>query len=217
MTVVFADSFTNSSGSDVNIDEWPSAGDPDYAYNVGSGDNIIVSNANDRVESALGGAFPNFKTVRLIDAAVPTGDQEITFTGRYTGPFTETMAFARCTTTNTRDGYELTLEDGVVYLIRVDGTTNTILASGGSGIPDGSYTYRLRATGTNPVVLDASVGAIHLTYEDSSADRKESGPPGFSFVLAGGWIDDLSVDDTAISFVPPNRLSNMRPNNLGGF
>lgn len=186
MTVVFSDSFTNSSGSDINIDEWPSAGDPDYAYNVGSGDNISVSAANDRVDSVLGGTFPNFKTVRLIDASVPTGDQEIVFTGRYTGPFVETMALVRCTTTNTRDCYLLTLEDGVVYLIRVDAGSNTILASGGSGIADGAYTYRLKATGTNPVSLVASVGATTLTYDDSSANRKTAGPPGFSFVSAGG-------------------------------
>ena len=199
MSVVFTDSFTNSSGSDVRIDQWPSAGSPDYAYNGGSGTNLVVSNANDRVEASV---TSTLLLARCIDAAGGiTGDQECSATCyQELSQYNESFMRARAAS-GSQDYYALFVERGEILLVRFDAGSGTTLASGATGLADGARTYTLRATGTNPVALTGTIsGQTPVTYSDSSASRKSSGVPGFgifTFDTAKGYVDDFSVDDLA--------------------
>ena len=147
MAQVFGpDTFTV--GADTNIDAYP-AGDPDYAYNAGSGVALLVNAINDRVEEDLVASEP---LARLIDAAAPTATQEVI--GDVTnqaGNNEGCKLAARCATTgNLNNCYKSFFGDvaaSEVIVERFDNGTGVTLASGDRGLSGGaSKRHRLRTT-----------------------------------------------------------------------
>jgi len=196
---VFTDSFTVA--ADVNIDAYPAT--PDYAYNQGSGTNMRVVAATDKATVNVTNTSVH---ARIINAAVPSGDQEITADCYAADSYSSGAVTVRMATSgNLENFYMLKVElvnVAEVRLYRCDNGTFTLLASADRGF-SGPQTVilRLKATGSGATVsLEAQVNATAvLTYDDTSASRKTSGPPGI-----GGWtsttavtVDNVSVNDLA--------------------
>ena len=137
--IVFTDTFTV--GADTNINVYPSAGDPDYAYNNGSGANLTVNAANDRVQS------PNTASTykaRIIDASVPTGDQEVIATCFNNTGFNSGGVAVRLNTAGTDNGYLSYIEQGVtneVRIIKVIDGSETVIATWDKGL-SGATSHR---------------------------------------------------------------------------
>lgn len=196
MSVVFSDGFTV--GADTPLESYPSAGAPDYASILG-GNNLDVNAARDRVEGSATGQDIIY---RLIDAAVPTGDSEISadvgvldsWEGAYIG---------QRGSGSQGDSYTLVHSNSTDWEIyRCDAGSFTLLASYSvAGTASNStVAVKLKATGTNPVVVQATVaGSQQTAYNDSSASRKQSGTPVIgvyqSAVNSNAFIDNVSVDD----------------------
>lgn len=198
MAVVFTDSFTVA--VDTNIDAYP-AGSPDYAYINGSGANITVNAANDRAQLPNNGG--STYCARIIDAAVPTGDQEITGTCYSNTSGNSGGVAVRCAT-GSNDNYISYIDypqTNEVRLLRIDAGSEVLVASADRGTSGNSaHTHRLKATGTGATVsLELQIDATAvLTYADTAANRKTSGTPGLCGYNAVGdtiYVDNLSVDD----------------------
>jgi len=199
MAVVFGpDTFTV--GADVNIDAYPAT--PDYAYNEGSGTNMRVNAANDRVQAVLDSVR---LTARCINAAAPTGDQEATATiagANYDESHLCVRMAVSGTLTNFYLGIFQTREGNEVWLGRLDDGALVSLASADRGLTAGTHTARIKATGAGATVsLEFQIDATTmLTYDDSSATRKTSGPSGFGVNYQDTnacWIDNFQIDDLA--------------------
>ena len=198
MAVVFTDNFVV--GSDTNIDAYP-AGSPDYAYINGAGANLTVNAANDRVQ--LPGSGGSTYAARIIDAAVPTGDQEITGTCYNDTSGNSGGLAVRCAT-GSNDNYISYIDypqTNEVRLIRIDAGSEVLIASADRGTSgNAAHTHRLRATGSGATVsLELQIDATTtLTASDTAANRKTSGTPGVAGYNGVGntvYIDSLSVDD----------------------
>ncbi len=203
MAQVFGpDTFTV--GVDTNIDAYPS-GDPDYTYNESSGTTLTVNAANDRVQNAASGvrAF-----ARIIDAAVPTGSQEILLDGNNSATNDECPhASTRCATTGTlTNRYALRLDVGaaseLVILRQDDGTFTSLLAQDRGLTGAATRRYRLRTIGTTSVAVEAQCDDVRpLIATDTGASRKTAGPPGVGTASTASantiWLDNVSVDDLA--------------------
>ena len=195
MSVVFTDNFTV--GANTNIDAYPAAG-ADYAYNLGSGANLTVNAANDRVQQTATGAD---HAARIIDASVPTTDQQMSITSFSSGSEDSTgNACVRMKTDGTGNFYlcYASKNGGNILIYRVVAGAFTQIASGTRTWTPPS-TLIFKATGTNPVSLLANIaGTADLTFDDSNASRHQTGVPGihmFSTTINVSYIDDVSVDD----------------------
>ena len=198
MALVFGpDEFTV--GADTNIDAYPAAG-ADYAYNVGSGSNLTVNAANDRVQRGVAGSF----VARLIDAAAPTGNQEVILDGDNINlAEASAIPMTRAATGGTDDLYFTDMNTGIaneVQLYRDDAGTSVLLANGDRGL-SGAATrrMRLRAVGSGTAIsLETQIDDTRpLTFSDTAANRKTSGPPGLGILDTATFVDNLSVDDLA--------------------
>ena len=198
MSVVFTDSFTV--GADTNIDAYPAT--PDYAYTLGSGTNLTVNAANDRVQKVDTGTD---RLARLIDAAAPTGDQEVTATGfAASGSDNHGGLSVRVKTDGTANGYigYRFVDSTVSKIYRVTpGPTFTEIASQ-TNSSTGAQTLVFSATGAGATVaLSWKVGAVAaLTFNDTNAARHVSGVPGiymYGDTANVPWVDDVSVDNLA--------------------
>lgn len=199
MSVVFTDSFTV--GADVNIDAYP--GTPDYAYNIGSGSNLSVNAANDRVQTTSTGQN---HVARIINAAAPSGDQQIIATVGLNGVNNARGGLAcRCATAGTSNLYLYLIDpsSGDLRIYRDDSASFVLLTNFNSGqVPsDGAQTMVVKAV-TNGAQVDLTYTLNALTpgtYSDTHANRKTSGPPGVSIwcttANTGAYVDDVSVDD----------------------
>lgn len=197
MSVVFTDAFTV--GANTNIDAYPS-GSPDYAYNQGSGADLTVNATNDRVQTTT--VSPTYLSARIIDPAVPTGDQEITATCNISGTDRQGYVCARCATDGSANLYAGLLDltqANEVQIIRFDAGVYNVIASADRGFAGaGTHTLRLKVTGSGATVsLEFQVDATaSVTFADTSANRKTSGPPGIAGnSSANDWVDDVSVDN----------------------
>lgn len=209
--IVFTDSFTV--GADVDPASYPAT--PDYSYLLGTAGDCEVVAASDRLDILTTGAD---KILRLLNAACPTGDQEITLRAQATAASGASgYAVTRCDPA-TSDCYFAFLDmvpANEVELYRMTAGSPTLVASADRGFTaDGAYTYRFKATGTNPVALEFQVDATAVvTFNDSDAARKQSGRPGcggFTTVIHTNWVDDISVSDLideASPFYRVNRSS----------
>lgn len=201
MSIVFTDSFTV--GADVDIASYPAT--PDYAYSLGVAGDISVNAANDRVQ--VNADIDTDKAAYITNAAVPTTDQQCTVSFN-----TPSAGAGSPTVRNVAAGTPTADIHMDFYEVQVDPTADTItiykVTNGGfQNVASGSRTVgttgtlRLKATGTNPVALEAQVDATAvLTYDDSDVSRKQSGPPGFAIwdhTLNTIGLDDLSIDDLA--------------------
>lgn len=205
MAVVFTDSFTV--GADISLSSYPS-GAADYALIDGQESQANVNAANDRVQVIAAGSDDN--AWRIIDAAVPTGDQECTVSANDTS-----ANFYDCGSVIVRGSaggnyYLFTRANSTtVELYRIDSGAFVLLTSASRTTTNGTtHTMRLKATGTGATVsLEAQIDATAVvTASDSNANRKTSGTPGLAVYSASAslWIDDLSVDDlTAGGSLPP--------------
>ena len=189
-TVVFTDSFTVA--ADVNLDAYP--GTPDYAMVVGASTDLKVIDATDRIESQVA----TLAMARLINAAVPTGDQEITATMTADGG-------AVSMTVRTASGAETAYlarfvpdsDEITIYRVVAGGYTELTLCSRVFGDP---FTGILKATGTGATVtISAQADATSVcSVDDSSVDRLTSGTPGFNIEGANiQTYDNVSVDNLA--------------------
>lgn len=202
--LVFSDTFTV--GADVDPASYP--GTPDYSYLLGAVNDAQIPAANDRVEIVV---TSSDVVLRLLNAACPTGDQEILADCRVEGGFYQGYVAARCHAT-VDDCYvgemDLTTANEVQIYRRDTGSGFTLLASADRGFVDtsGTHSYRLRATGTNPVSLTFQVDATAaLGFDDSDALRKQSGRNGLggvNGVARTGWVDNLTIDDLVASSEP---------------
>lgn len=208
MTIVFSDAFNVAAVT--LLEEYPSAGSPDYVA-IHGGNQLSIDPTQD-------GVYPESNSAdfiyRVIDAAAPTGDQEVTLITRVEGTgYTQTYAAVRCSGV---------VGSGNCYSIQRSGPTTWQLwrMNGGSfgletgGLPLTTFTVaainapatvvvQLKATGTNPVVITATINGVAQTpYNDTHANRLASGTAGI-----GAWIDPgdatpygalLFIDDLAV-------------------
>ena len=198
MSVVFTDSFTV--GADANIDAYPAT--PDYAYTLGSGTNLTVNAANDRVQKV---DTATDRCARIINGAVPTGDQEITATGfAASGTDDHGGLAARIKTDGTSNFYAgyryLPGTHADIYRVTAGPTFTNIAAQ--TSTAAGAQTLVFKATGAGATVaLSWKVGAeAALTFNDTNAARHVSGVPGIYMYGATAnvpWVDDVSVDNLA--------------------
>ena len=207
--IVFTDNFTVS--VDTNIDAYPS-GSPDYAYVTGSGTNFTVNAANDRNQIVL----TNTDIIaRIIDGAVPTGDQQITCDVHNSTGADDTAALAARCASGSVDCYvaypSAQAPNPHLNFYRV--TTGGFTQIAGQDRTFGAdASVRFKAVGTNPVDLEGQVDATAVvTFSDSAADRKQSGTPGlhgFATAANVAWHDNVSVDDLTTAVTPtPLRLA----------
>ena len=206
MTVVFTDSFTV--GANIDPASYPS-GNPDYSYLLGAVNNAEVDATDDRLEIVSTAVDV---VLRIIDTTAPTGDQQITADCRSEGSDDNGNVAARCAaaTADCYVGQTIKSEANEVKIYRVTSGGFTLIADGDRGLANAAAThsYRLKATGTNPVELEFQVDATAaVTFSDSDASRKQSGRSGiggYNDATRQGWVDNVSVDDlVAAAMVPP--------------
>lgn len=198
MAVVFTDNFTVA--SDTGIAAYPS-GSADYAYMRGSGTNLTVNAANDRLQS------PNTADeyhARIIDAAVPTtGDHEITGTVFSDTSGNSGMLLLRCSSSadSCYAAYCDLTDPAEVRIYRFVSGTATLIASADRGLTgSAARTWVFRATGSGATVSLSLVigGTTALTFNDTNAARLTSGAPGvgiYNGTANAVYVDDISVDD----------------------
>lgn len=202
MSVVFTDNYTV--GADANIDAYPS-GDPDYAYNWGATTDMKVIATTDRVEQTVQAAT---KAARIIDASVPTGDQQVEGDFFWGSSYSCSISMVRMATSGTlTNSYQFAVaiaEGNEVRIHRWDDGSAVLLASADRGFTGGNEThaFRFKVTGSGATVsLEGQVDATAvLTYDDTNANRKTSGVPGIGgFITSGNnvtlTIDNLEIDD----------------------
>jgi hypothetical protein len=190
VAVVFTDAFTVA--SDIGLTSYPS-GSPDYGECL-DGWALTVNAANDRVQTDNLGPL----IARIVNAAVPTGDQKITCDIGWTTDYDS--GYVGCRGDSTGNCYVIMRASTTTWeLYRFDNRTYTLLNSYGVSTTDNSSgSVSLKATGTTTVALTPTIaGADRTTYNDSSANRKTSGTPCVALYRSSGtpWLDNVSVDD----------------------
>ena len=200
MSVVFTDTFTVAVNA--NIDAYPAT--PDYAYNNGSAGAIVVNAANDRAQWVS--TVSTYKA-RIINGAVPTGDQQISADCAHDATYNSGGVAARLNAGGTDNGYFTYLEEDQANecrLIRVDAGSEVLIDSFNAGYTGAATrAHTLKATGAGvTVTLEWSIGPSMSTrsYGDTDANRKTSGPPGiigFNDSANIATVDNVSVDDLA--------------------
>lgn len=196
--IVFTDNYTVD--ADTNLNAYP-AGSPDYAMVLGAAADLIASGANKRVEGTIAGDLH----ARIIDAAgAITGDQEISGDCHAVIAGSPSGAVSARHSTTSADFYMSFIQGEAadeVRIYRVDAGTFVLVAAADRGITtDGTRRHRLRVTGAGATVnVEFQVDALSaLTFADTSANRKTSGPPGVGmYTNAAGavWVDNVTVDD----------------------
>lgn len=194
--VVFFDNYTVS--SDINIESYPS-GSPNYTLVLGSSGNVIVSAANDRVETAVGGTF----RVRCSNAACNIANAKVTITGDTTIVGNRVQASPAVRVSASDDSYVCRINAVTlnVEILRYDAGAPTVLTSVVRGLLAGTHTVNLTATGTGAsVTLDCQVDATAVvSISDASANRKLSGFAGFQLFAdvpgTPAWLDNFTVDN----------------------
>ena len=196
MATIFSDSFTVA--ADVNIEAYPAT--PDYSLMNGIAGDVKVNAANDRVQAPTAGT--KFR-VRCLNAACPTGDQEVSVRGTSdSATGVQTAVLARC---------HATLDD--CYMMRINYDTNAmelwsytlgigslIDTTASSYTSAGTHTYYLKAEGAGATVtLTFRIDALTpRVFADTSGARKTAGKAGlylYNGTANTGWVDDFSVDD----------------------
>ncbi len=199
MSVVFTDSFTV--GANVDIASYPAT--PDYVYCKGTTGDMTVNAANDRVQ--VTGVIDSDFCASITNASVPTTDQQCTISFNQPGAGAASPV-CRSNGVLSEDYYVAQVDPtgDTITIYRVSVGTFASIASG-SRVVGTTGTLRLKATGTNPVALETQVDATAvLTFNDSAADRKQTGPPGIGIwdhVVNTCGLDDLSIDDLAAAAV----------------
>jgi hypothetical protein len=86
-----------------------------------------------------------------------------------------------------------------------DGEDWALLDSDNADISgSGETTITLKATGTDPVLLTATIGSATLTASDSTGSKKQSGVPGIgAWTQGSATIDDVSVDNLVSGIAIP--------------
>jgi hypothetical protein len=207
MAIIFTDTFTV--GADTNIDAYP-AGDPDYAYNAGTGNNIIVSGANDRVENnATGSTF----LVAIIDGAVPADMPwyRVNAATVSAAAADQIVSPAVQVGSNGEDeGYFLYWDNATqLSVYRRVTSTDTLVAS--LVLPETAPTTDMFLevqVGTS-VALRWGVGIYSAGTIDTNAARLTTGRPGiYTFASAGTpFLDTLTVDEFDTTFAITNLQS----------
>ena len=189
MSVVFTDNFSNSGGSDTDIDTWQSveqaSGSSDWDYQPPtSGPNVMkVSHTNQRlVAGASWNSGSVFNTVKIVNAAMSgLTDYKITGFIKWNNGFEYAALCARLHAT-LLSGYMVVLNPSVggndAILYRIDNGTLTSLdavASGGLT----SATASLQVSGSTITWTLGAVGPRSVTDATYA-----SGPPG---VALHGW------------------------------
>jgi hypothetical protein len=201
MSVVFTDNFTVSSDTDLNA--YPS-GSADYAMSIGTASNLQVEADSDNV---LARSTSETLVARIIDASMPTGDQQISATCGYSASWNSGEIFVRMATSpNYGNFYSLKLETWSavddIKLYRADDGVYTLLDTDSSGLSTpGTATLTLKAEGTYPVELTGTVNGVTVSYSDSTGDRKTAGPPGIGIwteSTSGASVDNVSVDNLVV-------------------
>lgn len=196
MTVVFTDAFTV--GADVTLGSYPSAS-PNNDYELVTADGTLdVNAANDRV---VKGSATNDTYYKIVDASVPTGDQQITALCDHGSGYD-----GGCVQTRHKTGSEcyvfLMAGSNTVEIYRRDPGYTLITSVSRTYTAGAAHTLRFKTTGTTTVSLEAQINATtNVTATDTSADRQDSGPPGIGHVAdtgaLTGYVDDVSVDNLA--------------------
>lgn len=197
MAVVFTDNFTVT--SDTNLSAYPS-GSADYAYMRGSGTNLTVNAANDRVQSP---STTDEYHARIIDAAVPTtGGHEITAT-IYSSTTDSGMLLLRCSASADTCylSYCDVTQTNEVQIYRFVAGTPTLIASADrslSGAAARTWVFRAVTNGSQVDLTLTIGGTTALTYSDTSGSRITSGAPGigiYNGTANTAYVDNVSVDD----------------------
>lgn len=215
MTIVFTDNFTVA--ADTNINAYP-AGSADYAYMRGSGGNLYVNAANDRMQVA--GTADEYHA-RIIDAAVPTtGDMEITATvysdasGSQSG---ELLLRCQSGADTCYIAYVDVTGANEVQIYRCIAGTPTLIASRDNGLVGSAartWVFRVEGSGATVTLTLTVAGGTPLVFADTNAARITSGAPGIGGYNGTAnlvYVDTLSVDDLSTGAKVPSPVLIVAP------
>lgn len=201
MTIVFSDNFTVASDTPLESYNTSSAG---YT-SILNGNNLIVNSATGRV----------FAEVDSLDIIYRLTTGLGNLTGDYSAAITTSCGQAGAggyvTVRNQANGscYDLDLgsNTGQFRLWKsVAGTFTQVATFTGPSIANATeFELKLKVTGTNPVVLEGFVNGVSVgTFNDSAADRLQTGTPGFGVFRTSGnnaaYVTSFSVDDLFTTF-----------------
>jgi hypothetical protein len=196
MTVIFGpDSF--AVGADIDIDDYPS-GDPDYAYNAGSGSHCTVKEATDKATAVATSQI----VVRCIDAGAPAiQDQEVA--ADLTLDIESGLVGLAVRYNATTRGYIGVVFAGQADEVRIyeDNGGYALLASVDGGLTSGTWAATFLAEGpADDTDLTLTIGAAApLTFNDTTAPA--TGLCGWFFDGSGAsqkHIDNFSIDDLTV-------------------
>jgi hypothetical protein len=201
MALPATDVFDNTGGSPVALQTYSGS----WTISTGA---FVVDNAADVCKADSSGAI----SLAYWNADSFNADQysqgALTFdAGIYTG--------VAVRVTGSGNGYYFHLDTSTWYLGRVDAGTAGDLTSGSTtGFVDGD-TFKLTASGTNPVVLTAYRNGSQIgTYNDSNASRKTTGSAGVGgYGQAGGssvWIDNWEGGNLSTQSQAPRSMHQFR-------
>ncbi len=192
-SIIFGpDSFTV--GSDTNIDAYPGGG-ANYTYAVGSGTDLTVEAANDRVK-AIGA--PDI-WANVTNAAVPStlGDQEIRAVVSNSTISNNGSVHITCKGSGD-EAYLGVLDPSsaneVILYELINGAANLLASADRLLVGLTAYTTALTCrSGTQRLIID---GETEITATDATLSTGRPGIYGFeSSGSATGWLDNYEVDD----------------------
>jgi hypothetical protein len=191
-------------GADVNLEVYDAANWAANAVSVGGTQKVMAATDDVRVTPVSTASITRYIGITLVAQRI-VGD--IKLLSSVNAPF---PGLRNRSATTEQDGYLAEWDNSAVQqkinLYRVTGGASpvfTLIASG--GLVDGSAANNylggyLKATGTNPVALEAgdNTNGVAITTSDSNAARYQSGQPGLSIYNDGALacgIDNVEVWD----------------------
>jgi len=189
-------------GTTTNIDAYPAVSpNNDYAYNNGSGGDVVAEEANDRVQIV---STTITILVRIVDPSVANGVELPVEADCFSDTlFNSTGVAARVEPGGTNNAYFTYFEDDAANecrLLRTDGGSEVLIDSVDASLVGGSARlHSLVAKGTGATVTltwNIAGMAVPRSIGDSAANRKTTGGPGFAgfnSVANSVWLDNLLV------------------------
>lgn len=206
MATLFGPDAFNPGGVTQNIDAYPS-GTPDYAYGAGTGTNVQVITAVNRVQEQVTGTDC---VVRVINAAVNTdGNDTVSITGNSTDIGDNAASCAVRIRASSGTGCYVAYmakNVGVITIYRVEtaGAFTSLTAQARSWTNPGTVTFVAVTNGSQVDLTCTPTGAAAVTVSDTNALRWLDGRAGFHMycdTINLAYLDDLLVTGTGVT--PP--------------
>lgn len=196
---LYTSDFTTSTNTNLNA-----FGAPDwYLVRASAASDIQVIASTDNVQLVnIGQADFGLGLVHTLIGSI--NDYEITATVRRATGQNMGMVGVRCGGLASSDFYMVgSNSNNDLILTRLNSGGSTILQTTAAEIPANSVLQvGIRVRGSNPVVLEYSIGTVSATYNDTSASRHTTGPPGVFVGNLAAPQADVWVDNVIINALP---------------